>query len=144
MTHKDAGHYAAKHPAGTAPDPTLAAALAAAANESRITCVAAFTVAADLAATPSAVGRTLDLLEHRIVACQLGLFGYSPEKKIVRAADDVSSELSDRLREAVADGRVTCAACWEVAEALGLQRMAVAAACEHLGLKIGPCQLGAF
>lgn len=144
MTHEDAGHYAAKHPAGTEPDPKVAASLRARAENERISCAVAFAVAADLGVTASELGRALDLLEYRITHCQLGLFGYSPEKKIVTAAAEVSDELSSRLRDAVSEGRIACAACWRIAEALGLGKMATSAACECLGLKIGPCQLGAF
>jgi hypothetical protein len=144
MTHEDAGHYRAKHPQGTTPDPALAAALAQRAEDGLITCKAAHDVAAALGAAPSAVGTTADLLEYRIVECQLGLFGYSPEKRIVKPAAEVSPALREQLERHATEGTIDCASCWRIAETLGLQKMAVSAACERLGLKIKPCQLGAF
>ena len=144
MTHEDEGHYRAKHPAGTAYRPDIADALAKRTEAGRITCEAAFDVVEAMKVSPSEVGKTADLLEYRIIRCQLGLFGYSPDKRIVKAADDVSAELGDRLKETAGSRGVSCAACWKIAETLGLEKMAVSAACERLGLKVSSCQLGAF
>jgi len=144
MTHEYAGHYGAKHPAGTTYDPALAAALEERAADGRITCAAAFDVAGSLRVTPLDVGKTADLLELRIIKCRLGLFGYAPEKRIVRPAEHVPDDLRERLLGAVVDGRISCKACWEIAETLGLEKTAVSGACEALGLKVGLCQLGAF
>jgi hypothetical protein len=33
---------------------------------------------------------------------------------------------------------------WEIASRLGIQKLDVASACETMGVKIKPCQLGAF
>jgi len=159
MTHEDAGHYRAKHPAGTAPDPAVAAAVEAkaesgarggtagaaeAAAEGRITCTAAHQVATELGVPPAKVGTTIDLLEYRLIECELGLFGSSVELEIPASADELPQELRDRLAEAAVNGRVSCLACWKIADDLGLERRAASAACELLGLKIKPCQLGAF
>jgi hypothetical protein len=144
MTHEDAGHYSAKHPVGMTVDPEIAAVLQESATDGRVTCAAAHDIAEDLGLPPAEVGKAMDLLELRIVACQLGLFGYSPEKKIVKPAEDVSDELRTLLDAAAPEGRITCLACWDIARALGLAKMTVSATCEHLGLKVRPCQLGAF
>lgn len=144
MTHEDAGKYSAKHPAGTVVDPTVAAALKVMAADGRITCAAAHGVAGDLEVAPSEIGTAIDLMEYRIIECQLGLFGYAPERKIVKAADAVSDDLRDRLHKAAPDGVISCASCWGIAQALDMARMDVAAACERLDFKIRPCQLGAF
>jgi hypothetical protein len=144
MTHEDAGHYRAKHPDGTLYDPALADALTERAQDDRVTCAAAYDLAEAFEVAPLEVGKTADLLEFRIVECQMGLFGYSPEKRIVKAADEVSDDLRDHLLGAAADGRIACAVCWNIARTLALEKMAVSAACEHLGLKVKNCQLGAF
>jgi hypothetical protein len=81
MTHEDAGKYRAKHPAGTAYDPAVAAALTARAEEGKISCTDAHAVAGESGIAPAEAGRTADLLELRIHRCQMGLFGYSPEKR---------------------------------------------------------------
>ncbi len=136
--------YSAKHPPGTDPDPRIAAALQGVVKDGRVTCSEAIELADRLGIPPAEVGKTMDLLEHRIIECQLGIFGFEPEKKTLRAAASVSDELSARLQCAASEGRISCAACWETAAALGMERIAVAAACELLGFKIKPCQLGAF
>ena len=40
--------------------------------------------------------------------------------------------------------RIDCLSCWEIARSLGMEKIAVAAACERLGLKVRNCQIGAF
>jgi hypothetical protein len=144
MTHEDAGKYSAKHPAGTTCHPAITAAVEQKAENDRITCGAAHEIAARLDVAPMEVGKAIDLLEYRIVKCQMGLFGYSPEKKIVKPAGAVSRKLESRLRDAVHEGKVGCATCWEIARELGIGKMDVSAACEGLEIKISPCQLGAF
>ena len=116
MPHEYAGKYGTKHPPGAKPDPAIAAAVQEVAEDSRIGCAVAHDVAEELGVNPAEMGKTIDLLEHRITKCQMGLFGYSPEKKIVKRAEAVSDELRDRLLDAVVDGRVSCAACWDIAQ----------------------------
>jgi len=144
MTHEDAGHYAAKHPAGTRPDPDLAEAVRAKCTEGAITCSAAHAIAATHGVAPAEVGRTIDLLEGRIHRCQLGLFGYAPQKRIVTPAERVSAAMAAAIEAGGHDGRLTCRVCWQIAERLDVPRMRVAEACEALGIKIRACQLGAF
>ena len=144
MTHEDAGHYSAKHPQGALRDPAIATALAEGAEDGRIACEAAHAMAAAFGAGPSEIGKTADLLEYHIVECQLGLFGYSPEKKIANPAEDVTQDMRDQLARYAADGRISCASCWKIAEILDIEKMAVSSACELLGIKIKHCQLGAF
>ena len=87
---------------------------------------------------------TIDLIEARIIKCQMGLFGYSPQKNIVKPAGNVSSELKNALDTRQKDMRISCEHCWEIASQQGLQKLEVASACETLGMKVKPCQLGAF
>lgn len=141
---EDVLHYRAKHPRGAPFDPALARALSEIAENDRFTCAAAFRLVETLGAEPAELGRTADLLELRITRCQLGLFGFEPEKRIVKPADEVTEELRERLEAATVDGTISCASLWEIADALGLARMEVSAACECLRVKITPCQLGAF
>lgn len=144
MTHQDAGHYAAKHPEGTRIDPEIKSALTSKLSDNRISCAAAHALAAELSVSPAQIGVSIDLLEARIVKCQLGLFGYTPDKKIAQAADNVSPELKSKLEASLVDNRITCLQCWEIAAELSMHKIDIAAACETLGLKIKPCQLGAF
>jgi len=136
--------YRRKHPPEARPDPALVEAIQEVEDEGCVSCAVAHDLAEELRVTPAAVGRTLDLMEYRIVKCQMGIFGYPTKKKILRPATNIDERLRVRLETATREGRVSCAVCWKIAESLGLQKIEVAAACETLGLKIKPCQLGAF
>ncbi|MFC1876702.1 hypothetical protein ACFL2E_05445 [Thermodesulfobacteriota bacterium] len=144
MTHEDAGHYASKHPKGVEADPKIVEQMRQKLSNNHITCAAAHAVAADLSVPPSQVGMTIDLLEARIIKCQMGLFGYSPKKNIVKPAKSVSSELKNAIETKQEDNRISCEHCWKIASQQGLQKPEVASACETLGMKVKPCQLGAF
>jgi len=90
------------------------------------------------------VGFTIDSLEIHIVKCQLGLHGYQPDKKKVKSADSVPSELEKGIREALVDDRLPCTFAWEIAKRFDLPKMEVSSACEALKIKISSCQLGTF
>jgi len=144
MTHYDAGDYSAKHPPNTVLDSTVARAVQQAASEGTVTCAAAHDIAGELGVSPSEIGRTIDLLQLRIVECQMGLFGYQPRKKVVEPANSVAPDLRDAINRAATDGRIACLAVWEIAREFGLPKMDVTAACEAMRIKIRQCQLGAF
>jgi hypothetical protein len=74
----------------------------------------------------------------------MGLFGYTPEKKVVTPKPPTHPDLEDAVRAALVNDRLPCRAAWEIAARLDVSKMSVSAACEHLGIKIKPCQLGAF
>ena len=144
MIRENTSKYAAKHPAGTVVDEAIATALQPETVNKRLTCKAAHQVAERLGVPPAEVGRTADLLEYRIVECQMGLFGYFPDKTIVQPANEVSEDLRDRLLELTVNGKIDCLSCWGIADLLGVSRVSVAAACEAIDIKIAHCQLGAF
>ncbi|GBC60403.1 hypothetical protein DENIS_1355 [Desulfonema ishimotonii] len=144
MPHEYAGHYAAKHPPGTQPDPRIAEALNAKVRDGKISCAAAHSIAEELNVSPAQVGKNMDLLEMRLHKCQMGLFGYTPEKRLVRPAESVSPALEQAIRSAMRDNRIPCVECWAIAEKFGISRMEIANACEALNIKSSPCQIGAF
>lgn len=144
MTRKDAGHYAGKHGPGDSVDPVLKKALLRRASEGEVACAVAFEVAKELGVLPAAVGRAADLMELRIVKCQLGLFGYLPEKSIIKPAASVSPDLEKAIIAGLVNDRLPCQTAWDIAHQLGIQKMKVSAACDAMGIKIKPCQLGAF
>lgn len=119
-------------------------ALDAAASDGDLPCAAAFEVAASLNITPAAVGDYADKFGFRLTQCQLGLFGYPPHKKIVEPLASVDLELAEAIREGLVKARLPCETAWEIAERFNIPRMRVSAACETLGIKIKPCQIGAF
>lgn len=144
MTHRDAGGYSKKHGAGENPDPEVSKAVSVAADAGKISCAQVFSIASELGVSPAEAGKTLDLLEIRLAKCQLGLFGYRPRKSIVKAAEEVSPELESAIRSRIEDTRLPCAKAWEIADELKLKKLDVSCAAEALGIKIKPCQLGAF
>jgi hypothetical protein len=144
MTHEDAGHYSAKHASGEKPDPRIAQEIEGKALDGSITCAAAHEIAGELGVSSAEVGIAIDLLEIRIRRCQLGLFGYSPQKKVVKPAQSIAPELAKAIRDTLVHDRIPCLACWEIAEQFGMARIDVAAACEALEVKISSCQLGSF
>jgi hypothetical protein len=144
MTHEDSGHFAAKHPKGAAAAIAVAQAVQQASNEQGITCHAAHKIAAELQIPAQDVGIAIDLQESRIRKCQLGLFGYGPQRKAVRPVTTVAPELQAAIENALVQGRLACAEAWRIADAIGIPRLEVANSCERLKIKINQCQLGAF
>lgn len=119
-------------------------ALRESAGNGELACAVAFKIAAEQKATPINIGKAMDIEEINIAKCQLGLFGYKPDKKIVRPAESVSDELKHEINARLTDGKLSCENAWAVAKKLGLSKMDVSAACETMGIKIKQCQLGAF
>ena len=107
-------------------------------------CNLAFKIAEELNVPAAEVGKTADLLEIVLVKCQLGLFGYSPEKKIVKPQKPEDQNLESTILDSRVDGKLSCEKAWEIARSFGVSKMTVSAVCEHHKIKIIPCQLGAF
>ncbi len=143
MTHEDAGHYAKKHK-GQEIDEKIAKMLKEKSKNGSITCASVHGVAKELGILPSEAGIQVDLLELRLTKCSLGLFGYDPEWNILQKDLPISEELDNAINNASENKRITCAACWKIAEDLKIKKTDVASACEKKGLKIKQCQLGAF
>jgi hypothetical protein len=136
--------YAGKHPESAVLEETVATALKEEIKDGRISCAAAHGVAKTIDISPADIGMALDLMEVRLMRCQLGLFGYTPEKRIVKKADQWDAALEKEIRQALQDGRLPCADAWSIARQQGISRLAVGNVCEALGIKVRPCQLGAF
>lgn len=146
MSEKDRKPFASKHrhkPPGQI-DAAIREALERDSEKGELPCAVAFRLADELQKPPAALGEAADLLGIRLVKCQLGLFGYAPAKKIVKAAPAVDPGLEDAIRRRLENGKLACEAAWSLAQDFQLSRMGVSAACEALGVKIKPCQLGAF
>ena len=144
MTHADKDKYFQKHPDKTIVADILRQNILQKVKDNNMSCAVAEEIARVGQVSIEEAGIALDLLNINIVECQLGLFGYSPEKKIVQPAKEVVSSLKEEIQKALAGGRLPCVAAWEIARKLNLPRMRVSAACEALKIKIKPCQLGAF
>ncbi|MFW5936517.1 MAG: hypothetical protein ACOCS6_00515 [Desulfosalsimonas sp.] len=125
-------------------DPRIRQRMAERAPDGELPCAVAFALAEELGTSPATIGAWADELQIRLVKCQLGLFGYAPEKKIVKPRKSVSDELRQAIAGRLEDGRLPCRAAFAVAGLLGIRKMDVSGACEALDVKIKPCQLGAF
>jgi hypothetical protein len=135
--------FSEKHGSGTQIDPAIKAEIERKAAAGEVACAVAFQIAEALGVSPAEVGKTLDLLEYRINKCQLGLFGYKPEKKAVKPKKPASRQMEDAVRNALIDGKLACRDAWSIARRFNVPKMSVSAVCEALGIKIKPCQLGA-
>jgi hypothetical protein len=136
--------FSTKHRSDSKPDPSIEKRLRERCPTGELPCAVAFDVAKELGVSAAAVGQSADLMNLRLVICQLGLFGYSPEKKIVRRAESVDESLDSALKESLVNNYLPCASAWDIANRLQLRKLAVSNACEKLGIKVKPCQLGAF
>ncbi|MDD9304807.1 MAG: hypothetical protein HUK40_21685 [Desulfobacter sp.] len=143
MGHEDRGHYARKHP-GLQIDPAIAQEIKAAAKQGQLFCASAHRLAKVLGQTPAQIGIQTDLMELCIAHCQLGLFGYFPDKKKINPKVNVSKALELTIFNTQKNSRLSCRQCWDIAKAHGISKLAMGSACEKLDIRIKPCQLGAF
>ena len=144
MAHEDAGHYAAKHPEGTEAKQEITQQLLKKIVDGKISCAAAHAIAVKLKVAPQEVGVAIDLMEARIHKCQLGLFGYHPQKRIVKSVATPSPDVRAAVEAVLANRRIACKKCWNIAAHLGKKKLDVSNVCESLGIKVNNCQLGAF
>jgi len=113
-------------------------------TDNELSCVAAFEISGKLNIEPKEIGEVADSLKLRLINCQLGLFGYKPNKKIVTAQEVVSEELKAAILKSHTGGKLSCIKSWEIAADLRISKFSVSCSCEALGIKIKECQLGAF
>jgi len=127
----------------------IAEAIKEALVEGHLPCAAAFAISERLAVEPLDVGKEADALDVRLSKCQLGLFGYGSKAegthRRVVPMENVPPTLEQGIRDALDDdGNLSCAAAWQMAEALGEGRQTVSDAADGLDVHIIRCQLGAF
>jgi hypothetical protein len=145
VTHRNEGHYAEKHGAHEQPNQPIADMIRKRSTGGTLSCAAAFTIAEELGIEPSEVGRALDLLETKIIQCQLCLFGHEKGKRLIaKPAESVPPELERALRSGLVNDRLPCTAAWDIAKRFDLPKMSITSACEKLHIRIGKCQLGSF
>lgn len=144
MGHGDKTDFSKKHGADTQLNPAIKAEIVKQAKDEKLPCAVAFDIAGRLGKSPKDVGIAIDLMNFRITKCQLGLFGYASGKKIDASPDPVDDRLKSEIEKGLDNGRLPCNTAWSIAEQLNIGKMAVSNACEALGIKIKPCQLGAF
>jgi len=126
------------------PDSALAEEINQRLRDGMLPCAVAHDIAKDLQIDPLKVGQAADALEVSLSKCQLGLFGYKPDKKIVKAETNPPADLLAAIQTAVKGGKVPCNVLWEIAAQFDVPRLNVSNVCEGQGIKVKPCQLGAF
>jgi hypothetical protein len=125
-------------------DQSIADTIASLVKNGELPCAVAFDIASKLSITPQEVGNYADHLKIRLVKCQMGLFGYQPEKKIVQSAPSIPPDLETAINNALSDGKLTCRGAWDLAALLKMPKMTISNACEAMKVKITTCQIGAF
>ncbi len=136
--------FSDKYGPDATPDPEIQDRIAKKTKDDELPCAVAFDIAEELAVPPAEVGKTADLMEYRLVKCQLGLFGYKPEKAIVKPALPENQAIVDAIKDRMVNDRLPCRTAWDIAAEFGVRKMTVSSACEATGVRIKPCQLGAF
>ena len=144
MTREKGQKFSEKHGSQAQIDPGIQAQIEKKARNGQVSCAAAFQIAEALGVSPADVGKNLDLLELKLNKCQLGLFGYKPDKKAVKPEKPANRQLEAAVRAALVEGKLPCRDAWRIAGRFNVPKMTVSGACEALGVKIKPCQLGAF
>ncbi len=116
--------------------------------ESSLPCAVAHYIAALLGVLPREVGDKATELKVRLDMCQLGLFGYGRKGKsgykILGRPVEIPADVLEKIRAAAKDGRIACKDLWNIADAAQIPRPEAGNAADSLGIKIRPCQLGAF
>jgi hypothetical protein len=144
MSLHKAKNFSTKHRSDEKPDPSVRDEILKQAKNQKIPCVVAFEIAGALQVSPKTVGKTADLMNFKLIKCQLGLFGYQPIKKIVKPQDHIKEDIKNAVSHALVQGRLTCLDAWDIASSLNVSKMIVSSACETMEVKIKKCQLGAF
>ncbi len=144
MSRDKAKKFSDKHGANAKTDPLAANKIKKSAKNGEVACAVAFQIAEELKLSPAEIGKTIDLLDFKITKCQLGLFGYGPDKKAVKPEAPENKQLEAAIRDNLVDEKLACRDAWNIASRFNVSKMTVSAACEALAIKIKPCQLGAF
>ena len=117
--------------------------------DGQVSCARLHALAAKLGVTPLEVGRAVDeRTDLRIYRCQLGVFGFGPKAQglhcIARPTEHVPEEIAEAVRARAADGRIPCRDAWDIAERFEYPYLAMGNILEAMGIRVKPCQLGAF
>ena len=144
MSAKKGKSLSEKHSSNLHPDPIIEKEIKKRAANQEIACALGIEIAKDLDMTPMVVGRTADLMNISVVKCQLGLFGYKPEKKIVKAEDTSNRSLKDAIIGSAENNRLSCEKAWQIAGQFSISKLKVSNVSQANGIKIKSCQLGAF
>ena len=136
--------FSKKHDPDLRPDPGVEKELKKQAKGNEISCTQAFAIAKSLNVEPQEVGRTADLMDISLMKCQMGIFGFKPNNKIIKAEDTTDQSLKDALIGSVENNRLSCKKAWQIANQFNISKLKVCNVSQANGIQIGGCQLGAF
>ena len=109
-----------------------------------LSCASAFLIAKELNVSPNKVGMIADLINYRLVKCKLGLFGYKPDKKIIKSVKTANQNLKNTITDNLVEGKLACKIAWDIASRFNVNKTTISGICEDMNIKINECQLGAF
>ena len=144
MARRNGKKFAAKHEPNAKPDSLITNKILSRSKNKELPCALAFEIAKELQVSADAVGKDADLLNFKLTKCQLGLFGYQHQKKIIKPQRSVNQDLQDTIVDALVEGKLSCQSAWDIASRLKVQKMDISGVCEVMQIKINNCQLGAF
>ena len=144
MSTKKGKTFSEKHDPNLLPDPVIEKEMRKRAIKQTIPCALALEIARDLSMTTMEVGQTADLMNISVEKCQLGLFGYQPEKKIIKAEDTSNLSLKGAIIESAENNRLSCERAWQIAGQFNVNKLVVGNVSQANGIQIKSCQLGAF
>lgn len=144
MSLRKSKSFSTKHGPDEKPDTSIKNEILKQTQNEKIPCAVAFEISKALQISPEEVGKTADLMNFKLTKCQLGLFGYQPQKKIVKPQDSINADVKNAVSSALVQERLSCKQAWDIASRLQVSKMTVSGACEAMGIKIKDCQLGAF
>jgi len=86
-----------KHRPDAKPDSSIKYKILEYSLNNELSCASAFLIAKELNVSPAKVGMTADSINCRLVKCQMGLFGYRPDKKIVTPVTTADQNLKNAI-----------------------------------------------
>jgi hypothetical protein len=130
------------------PRPEIRAAIEERLADGKLACASAFAIVHAHDIEPLEVGWTANVMDVRLNRCQLGLFGY-PGKQGWNNSNVPDLPVPAGMAEAIkaygeAHDTLPCITAWDIASQFETSRMLVGYIADKLGVKITPCQLGAF
>ncbi len=147
MVRHHQGKYAAKHTIDIKPDARIAEAITNQLQDGKLWCASACNISDELDISLEVVGRNADLIEARITKCLLGFFGHRDaegNKIKPEPAESVPSAVQEAINARIENGRLGCAALWEIGRETNTSKKNLGRICQTLDIKIVRCQLGAF
>ena len=136
--------FSDKHNAADKPNPEIMKKIEQRSKNKEIPCALAFEIIEESGFLPADIGKNIDLMNFKLIKCQLGLFGYTPDKKIVNAQDTPDNDLKAAIKGALVNDKLPCQSAWEIADRFQVPKLTVSGVAEGMGIKVKPCQLGAF